>query len=400
MLKTLNLYVAKNFLFTFLMAMGVLTFGMTGARLVKVFEYVSNGVDIGTAMMFMVYVLPIAMAFTIPWAALVSIMLVFGRLSADNEITAMRACGVSILQIVAPIIMLTFLLTCICLYLQLEVGPRYLGKAQTVVKSVAVDHPLALFEPGIPIDFNDFNMYIDQKNPDTGEIKGIQVYRLNKNNRRIEQDVTASSGKVVVDKEAQVMHIILQNATIIAYENDDDPHPRRSFGKEMSFTIEYGKQFNSKRISLRDKHLGYEGLYARSIMMRQRNDTERICEIETELNQRVALALAPMAFLLLGLPTAIRTSRRETSIGLFLSVLLAGLYFGSVLVSDSLKSFVWAFPQYIVWIPPALYQIFGAIYIMKIARRRRERTRFGRLCAGRRGLPHPEWNPAQGVFRR
>ena len=327
MLKTLNLYVAKNFLYTFLMAMGVLTFGMTGARLVKVFEYVSNGVDIGTAMMFMVYVLPIAMAFTIPWAALVSIMLVFGRLSADNEITAMRACGVSI-----------------------------------------VDHPLALFEPGIPIDFNDFNMYIDQKNPDTGEIKGIQVYRLNKNNRRIEQDVTASSGKVVVDKEAQVMHIILQNATIIAYENDDDPHPRRSFGKEMSFTIEYGKQFNSKRISLRDKHLGYEGLYARSIMMRQRNDTERICEIETELNQRVALALAPMAFLLLGLPTAIRTSRRETSIGLFLSVLLAGLYFGSVLVSDSLKSFVWAFPQYIVWIPPALYQIFGAIYILKIAR--------------------------------
>ncbi len=368
MLKTLNFYVAKNFLYTFVMAMGVLTFGMTGARLVKVFEYVSNGVDIGTAMMFMVYVLPIAMAFTIPWAALVSIMLVFGRLSADNEITAMRACGVSILQIVAPIIMLAFMLTCICLYLQLEVGPRYLGKAQTVVKSVAVDHPLALFEPGIPIDFNGFSMFIDQKNAETGEIKGIQVYRLNKNSSRIEQDVTASSGRVVVDKEAQVMNIVLQNATIIAYENDDDPHPRRSFGKEMSFAIEYGKQFNSKRISLRDKHLGYEGLYARSIMMRQRNQPERICEIETELNQRVALALAPMAFLLLGLPMAIRTSRRETSIGLFLSVLLAGLYFGSVLVSDSLKSFTWAFPQYIVWIPPALYQIFGAIYIMKIAR--------------------------------
>ena len=264
--------------------------------------------------------------------------------------------------------MLAFMLTCICLYLQLEVGPRYLGKAQTVVKSVAVDHPLALFEPGIPIDFNDFSMFIDQKNAETGEIKGIQVYRLNKNNRRIEQDVTASSGKIVVDKEAQIMNIVLQNATIIAYENDDDPHPHRSFGKEMSFAIEYGKQFNSKRISLRDKHLGYEGLYARSIMMRQRNQPERICEIETELNQRVALALAPMAFLLLGLPMAIRTSRRETSIGLFLSVLLAGLYFGSVLVSDSLKSYTWAFPQYIVWIPPALYQIFGAIYIMKIAR--------------------------------
>ena len=368
MLKTLNFYVAKNFLYTFVMAMGVLTFGMTGARLVKVFEYVSNGVDIGTAMKFMIYVLPIAMAFTIPWAALVSIMLVFGRLSADNEITAMRACGVSILQIVAPIILLAFSLTCCCLWLELDVGPRYLGKAQEVVKSVAVDHPLALFEPGIPIEFNGLNMYIDQKNPETGELRGIQVYRLNKNNSRIEQDVTASAGKIVIDKEAQIMHIILHDATIIAYENSTDTHPRRSFSKEMSFSIEYGKQFNSKRISLRDKHLGYKGLYGRLIIERERNNRERITEIETELNQRVALALAPMAFLLLGLPMAIRTSRRETSIGLFLSVLLAGLYFGAVLVSDSLSSFAKAFPQYIVWVPPALYQIFGAIYIMKIAR--------------------------------
>ena len=369
MLKTLNFYVAKNFLFTFLMAMGVLTFGMTGARLVKVFEYISNGVNISTAMLFMMYVLPIALAFTIPWAALVSIMLVFGRLSADNEITAMRACGVSILQIVAPIIMLTFALTCLCLYLQLDVGPRYLGKAQVVVKSVAVDHPLALFEPGIPIEFDNLSMYIDQKNPETGEIKGIQVYNLSKDAKRIEQDVTASSGKIVVDKVAQKMDIILENATIIAYENNNDEHPRRTFGKEMKFTLEYGKEFNRKRIALRDKHLGYEGLYARSIIERKRNSTERICEIETELNQRVALALAPMAFLLLGLPMAIRTSRRETSIGLFMSVLLAGLYFGSVLVSDSLKSTPWMFPQYIVWIPPALYQIFGAIYIFHIARR-------------------------------
>ena len=38
MLKTLNWYIAKNFLITFIAAIGVLTFGMTGARLVKVFD--------------------------------------------------------------------------------------------------------------------------------------------------------------------------------------------------------------------------------------------------------------------------------------------------------------------------------------------------------------------------
>ncbi len=366
MLKTLNFYVAKNFLYTFLMAMLVLTFGMTGARLVKVFEYISNGVHISTAFVFMLYVLPIALAFTIPWAALVSIMLVFGRLSADNEITAMRACGVSILQIVAPIIALTFLMTCLCLFLQLDVGPRYLGQARTVVQSVVVDHPLALFEPGIPVSMNDISIYIDQKDTKTGEIRGIQVYRVAGN--RIEQDITAASGFVKVNREDQVMDIVLKNATVSAYENSDDVLPRKTFGSQMTFTIPYGRQFNSKDVSFRDKYLGYKGLYARSIIERKRHDRERICQIETELNQRVALALAPMAFLLLGLPMAIRTSRRETSVGLFLSVLLAGLYFGGVLVSDSLRSTPWLFPQYIVWIPPVLYQVFGALYIFKISK--------------------------------
>ena len=152
-MKILNLYVTRNFMGTFLMAIGILTFGMTGSHLMKVFEYISSGVPIRNAFIFLLYVLPIVLAFTIPWAALVSVMLVFGRLSADNEITAMRACGVSILQIVAPIIVIAFILTCTCLYLQLQVGPHYLGEARNLVKNVIVEQPTAIFEPGIPIEF-------------------------------------------------------------------------------------------------------------------------------------------------------------------------------------------------------------------------------------------------------
>ena len=64
--------------------------------------------------------------------------------------------------------------------------------------------------------------------------------------------------------------------------------------------------------------------------------------------------------------------KRSVALSVFLfvlSVLLAGLYFGAVLVSDTLRESPKLFPQYIVWIPPALYQIFGAFYIFKIAKR-------------------------------
>ena len=99
-MKILNWYVTRSYIATFLMAIAILTFGMTGGHLMKIYEYLSKGIPLSSAMEFLLYNLPQMLTFTIPWASLVSIMLVFGRLSADNEITAMRACGVSILQIV------------------------------------------------------------------------------------------------------------------------------------------------------------------------------------------------------------------------------------------------------------------------------------------------------------
>ena len=365
-MKILNWYVTKSFFSTFLMAISILTFGMTGAQLMKAFDYLSQGIPVSLVGEFLLYTLPMALAFTIPWAALVSIMLVFGRMSADNEITAMRACGVSILQIIAPIILSTFCLTCLCLYLQLEVGPWALGQARSLLKTVVVNHPTALFTPGIPVEVENLSVYIDSKD-NNNNIFDIQLYVLDDDNS-IRQDITASRGKIETDPTTQTMKIILYDAVGSSREGGGpDPRFVHLFGREVVFYIEYGKKFNSADISRRDKYLTFRELYARSMIeKRQGVDTTRL---EVELNQRVALALAPIAFMMLGMPLAIRTSRRETSIGLFLSVLLSAAYFGGVLISDALRNHTELFPQHVVWVPPILFQGFGIYYLLRIARK-------------------------------
>ena len=221
--------------------------------------------------------------------------------------------------------------------------------------------PTSIFEPGIPNKFNDLLIYIGGK--DGKVIREVQVYRLGKDGLW-EQDVTAASGVIEVDKERQIMDVILRNATVATHEGENVRH---TFSETLTFTIDYGMQFTSQRVTQRDKFLRFMDILARlSLLKKQGEDTT---DLEVELNQRVALALAPIAFLLLGMPLAIRTSRRETSVGLFLSVLLAGVYFGGVLISDALRESPQIYPQYLVWIPPALFQIFGAVYIFKVARR-------------------------------
>ncbi len=372
-MKILNWYVTRGFLFAFFMAIGILTFGMTGANLIKVLNYVSQGISFLTFLKFTACILPIILTFTVPWAVMVAVMLVFGRLSADSEITAMRACGVSIMQIVSPILIITFLMMILCLYLQVEVGPPLLGKSRFLMQGAAINQPLAIFEPGKQIEFENTIIYIDDKEGDNG-IKGVQIYTLS-DPQTVAQDISAEKGKLLVDKEKQLLIVRLYDCLVIDRKGDTEPDPdkelsgmpTRFFSQQLEFSFNYGKRDNERRISINPKYMKLTDLMGKIRLTKQlKLDTT---SLEVELNQRIAFALSPIAFLLLGLPLAIRTSRRETSVGLFLSVILAGVFFLSIILCESLTSFPHLYPQYLLWLPNIIFQIFGAVMTYRISQR-------------------------------
>jgi len=362
---TLNWYVTRGFLVAFFMAIGVLTFGMTGANLVKVLDYVSQGISFWKFAEFTLYILPIVLTFTVPWAVMVAIMLVFGRMSADNEITAMRACGISIMQIVSPILIITFLLTLLCLYLQVEIGPPLLGKSRDLMGIAVINQPLAVFEPGKPVHYENTLIHIDDKVGENG-LKGIQLYTL-KDKNTVAQDIVATSGTVSADDKTQVLTIVLRDCLVSDRENSGSEEIDRFYAEELTFSFHYGQQINAERISIRAKYMRLVDLMGRIRLGKQlKEDTT---DLEVELNQRIAFALSPIAFLLLGLPLAIRTSRRETSIGLFISVILAGVFFLSIILCESLSSFPKLYPQYLLWLPNIIFQVLGAVMTYRISQR-------------------------------
>ena len=65
---------------------------------------------------FVMLVIPFSLIFTIPWAFLTGILLVFGRLSADNELVSLRMTGMSMPRICAPVFVLAIALSGICLW--------------------------------------------------------------------------------------------------------------------------------------------------------------------------------------------------------------------------------------------------------------------------------------------
>lgn len=361
---TLNRYVTRDFLIVFGMAIGILTFAMLGARLGEVMEMLARGIPVKNFFLFIYYTLPMVLIYTIPWSILVAIMVVFGRLSADSEITAMRACGVSLLQIVAPLLLFVIGMTAICLYLQVYAGPPMYRKARTLLRDTATTQPMAIFEPGQQIEFEGAVVYIDDK-VGTDQLQGVQIFMFD-DKLHLTQDIFAESAKLSADETTMMLSIKLFKCVIGSYANDGSK--QTIFNDELEFSFDYGKAVNDNRVRVRSKFLPADQLLARTKIMRKRGMPKKdICELEVELNSRIALALSPIAFLLLGLPLAIRTSRRETSVGLFLSVILGGVFFLSIVVIESMTIFPAIYPQYLIWLPNLVFQGLGATLLYRVS---------------------------------
>lgn len=218
-MKILNWYITKSCLVTLFMSVGLLTFAVVGSRLIEIFKYLAQGGGFVTAGKILICFIPYAMGLAIPLGFLVTIMLTFGRLSADNEVTAMRACGVSVLQIISSIIVMAFLLSFVCLGLQLHWSPVYADKARSAARDVLSDDPLSLLEPGMQSTVANMMMYVEERTAENA-IKNVEILRtdVDSGQRYFSQFIKAEEGKVFPDMLNKILFITLYDAQITSFE--------------------------------------------------------------------------------------------------------------------------------------------------------------------------------------
>ena len=117
MLRILDRYLVREIALPFALALTVLTFILVlPPILVSGEEFISKGVEWTVVARAMATLLPSALSLTIPMAVLLGILVGFGRLSADREFVAMQACGVSLLRLLRPVLLIAMLGTAATAY--------------------------------------------------------------------------------------------------------------------------------------------------------------------------------------------------------------------------------------------------------------------------------------------
>jgi lipopolysaccharide export system permease protein len=144
----LQKYIVKSYVSAFLLGMVVLTFVLSIGLLVKATQLVIKGLDPKLILHFLAVSIPESFSFTIPLAVLVSALLVFGRLSSDGEMSAMKACGISLWSVVLPILFFGLLLSWLSIFINSSIAPRGYHARHLVASSAKGTSAIKLLEPG------------------------------------------------------------------------------------------------------------------------------------------------------------------------------------------------------------------------------------------------------------
>jgi LPS export ABC transporter permease LptF len=316
---------------------------------------------------FIAYVLPFSLIFTIPWGLLTAILLVFGRLSADNELIALRSNGVSITRICVPLLFIALAATAICLWLNVKVAPAAQERLRSTIFDLATRNPMALFGSDQVIDeFPGRKIYVGKK--EGKRLQNIIVFERNENGMPM-RVTFAKTGKLEADLANKRILMHLYRAR---YQQRDEANPWDLRKIRDGINMQEG----TLPISLNDLYEREKKEPSRSALSIEQlldqlktGDQHEHSASRTEINKRFSFPFSCLAFALIGVPLGVTAHRRETSIGFLMSLVVAIVYFLFIIIADTLRSDPKLHPELLVWLPNILFLVLGAWMFRRLARR-------------------------------
>ena len=370
-MRTIDKYVFGAFLSSFVLAFLVLSFVLTIGILVQIIGYIMDGVPMSLVGEFCMVSLPETLQWSMPLALLVSSVLVFSRMSADSEISAMRACGINLLSVMKWPVLFALGCTLLGFWVNNEIVPRGHEVRRTLKTKVSVRTGLSVLEPGRVInDFPKVKLYFGKK-------EGNWLYDLvvlDYSNPKVDRMVTAD--KALVTQEGADISLELYHMTV---DPVDEKHQTMARANRFVYTMknvvknsEYDRRPKDYRflemlgyIRRFEKRIGELSLDAKVLAKRLDMGRRELSGLKVELGKRFVFAMASICFVLVGIPLGIRSQRKESTVGMAISLAVSLGYYILVILMLSAEEMYWIRPEFIIWLPVVACLALSARFVRK-----------------------------------
>jgi lipopolysaccharide export LptBFGC system permease protein LptF len=368
-------YIGRQIWMSTLTGVVVLSGVMVLGNVYKKLDQLLGGTELPAALVakFIVLVIPFSLIFTIPWAFLTSILLVYGRMSADNELVSLRMTGTSMARICLPVFLLAAVLSGVCYWVNVDVAPAAKNEMKMLFYKVATDDPASLFQENRVLDkLPGYRIHTGGREGNT--LKNLTILEIE--GAKVKRTIRAKEATLEITPGVLDFVLKLKNADVESTKIDPE---NNIVNVDFIHFDETALTFPLSRLKERTERVnasmkGTDQLWqelqtGRDSITEVAMDKKALSSSKTELNKRYSFPLACLTFALVGIPLGVTAQRRETSAGFALSLATALVYMVFILVGDIVSDQPGSYPHLLMWAPNVLFLTIGGILFYRLSRR-------------------------------
>lgn len=363
-MRILTRYILREIVSHALLGGALFTFVLFMRDLGRILELAVRGSASGQDVFrIFAYSLPSTLTLTIPMAVLVGILLGFSRLSADSEVTAMRASGFGVMQFVRVVSIVAIAALVLGLANTLYLAPRGTAALLQLENDLKTQQASFEVEPRVFYeDFKNYVLYVQDTEAGQGASLWKHVFLADLTQPATPHIVTAEQALVVAGPN-QTLRLHFRDGS----QHDISPRDPNQYNistfTETDVPIQAGMQEDTK-ISRMDAPIMAMSMH--DLWQRRHERNGRLFMIE--LNKRFSYPFACLVLMLVGVPLGLSSRRGGKSTGFVLTILLVFIYYFFSSVGVAMAKQGRLSPVVGVWAANVLFVLAGIMLLRQLTR--------------------------------
>ncbi|SPD73887.1 Permease, YjgP/YjgQ family [uncultured Desulfobacterium sp.] len=362
MKSTLFRYIFNEIWPTFLAGLSVFVFIVVATKMLSIMDMiVGRGVSISHVARMVLYLLPDIVGFALPAASLIAVVLAFLRLSVDSEIIALKSSGISLYQMLPPVLFFS------CLGLIASLLISFIGVPwgnnsfkSLIFQIVESKADLGIKERTFCEPFSKVVFYVNRLSVRDNEMEDVFV--TDRRDPSVTNTIIAERGRIFVNPREKVFVLHFQNGAIFIADKD---HRSGRTVKFETYDLSIGLKDIMAALASRKKAPKEmtAGELIRQLKETPKRET-RYNDMIIELMEKVSIPLAVFLMGIIGMPLGAQLQARGRSAGIGVSLAIFLVYYLCLAGARSICETGLIPPQIGVWIPD-LFLLVSAIYLVQ-----------------------------------
>lgn len=358
-----NRYIMKEMLGPFSINIFVFAFLFLMTEMIEIANWIVNyNLSLFSVLTLIFFTIPSFLVFIIPMSVMLAILLTFLRLSSDNEIVALKSCGMSIYGLLPPVLLFALLGFFLTIFMTLYGSPRSKASLEAMsLKLAATNADIGLKERTFNDTFKGVMLYVNKIDPKNRKL--IDVFIEDKRKPDMVVTIVAPKGRLIGEPEKFIYHLLLSNGTI------HQTNPKERSANSIQFnTYMMNLDFKQQAANAAQRKKDRDEMTVaelRQYIQKSKQKDEDYHKAKITLHRRFSIPFACLTLGLLAFPLGLQSKSTRRSFGLILCLFFFFLYYVLLTAGYSFgKSGVYP-PEIGMWMPNIVMAAIGLFFLFQ-----------------------------------